>query len=926
MVQATVTQTLYINPVSGDDRASGSQSAPYKTLTRALRRATSGTLIRLVPGRYGAANGETFPLEIGPGVQILGELANRGQSVVFDGGGDFLSPIFARQNTTLRLGNGATVQGITVTNRNPRGTGIWVEDGVGAIAHCTFLNCGREGILTTGNANISITDSTFQGNAASGISLTRNSKGELRRNLFQQTGYGIAISDTAAPLLSENRILNNRAGIVISGSARPVLRNNQVEGNQADGLVVMNNAVPDLGQPQDPAGNSFRRNGESDVRNASAAPLVSVGNDLSPTRVNVNISGSSQGVEFQASEVNEQIRTVIPRPVPAPPTEPPPVTPPPVTPPPQPSTGSLPDIVGHWAEPFIRALVERNLIGGYPDGTFKPETSLNRSQYAALIARVFNLPDRRSSSSFVDVPANFWAAEAIAKAEAMGFIAGFPDGTFRPTLNLSRVQATVSLVSGLELSGSTPETLNVYRDRAEIPTYATVPVAIATHKRLVVNHPDPSRFEPMLDITRAEIAVMIYQALVNTGQARAIGSPYIVMPSPAAVSFSDIRSHWGEGFIRGLASQGLISGFEDGRFQPEGPITRAQYAAILVNTFNPLPERAVMPFSDVPDNHWAAAAIQRAYRGRLLSGNADGTFRPDQNILRVEVILSLVNGLKLPAADPNLAERYRDQEAIPSIARSSVATATAHNLVVNYPDLTQLNPTRAATRAEVSAMVYQALAYWGRSPAITSPYIVPPNPTAVGRATTLSTSQELAPLVVLDPGHGGTDTGAIGLNYLLEKNVNLAIAQEAARILQEFKFRVLLTRSDDRNLSLEDRIAIAEQANADLFISIHANAVGGDRPEINGTETYHYPNSAQGAELAQSLQSNITRNAETTDRGVKTANFLVLRKTTMPAVLIETGFVTGSVDAPKLASSAFQNKVARAIAVGVFQFLEDPVG
>ncbi|MBD2154628.1 MULTISPECIES: S-layer homology domain-containing protein [unclassified Leptolyngbya] len=927
MVQATVTQTLYVNPVSGDDRGSGSQSAPYKTLTRALRRATSGTLIRLVPGRYGAANGETFPLELGAGVQIFGELANRGQSVVFEGGGDFLSPIFARQNTALRMGNGATVQGITVTNRNPRGTGIWVEDGAGAIANCTFLNCGREGILTTGNANVSITDSTFQGNAASGISLTRNSKGELRRNLFQQTGYGIAISDTAAPLLTENRVINNRAGIVISGSARPVLRNNQVEGNQADGLVVMNNAVPDLGQPQDPAGNIFRRNGESDVRNASAAPLLSVGNDLSPTRVNVNISGSSQGVEFQASEVNEQIRTVIPRPVPAPPTEQPPVTPPPPTTPPptQPSPGTLPDVVGHWAEPFIRALVERSLIGGYPDGTFKPEISINRAQYAALIARAFTLPDRRSSSSFVDVPANFWAAEAIAKAEAMGFIVGFPDGTFRPTQNLTRVQATVSLVGGLELSGSTPETLNVYRDRAEIPTYATVPVAIATQKRLVVNHPDPSRFEPLIDITRAEIAVMIYQALVATGKARAIGSPYIVMPSAAAVSFSDVRSHWGEDFVRGLASQGFISGFEDGRFQPDGPITRAQYAAIMVNAFNPVPERAVMPFSDVPENHWAATAIQRAYRGRLLSGNADGTFRPDQNILRIEVILSLVNGLKLPTGAPTLVERYRDRDTIPSVAHTSVASATANNLVVSYPDVTQLNPTRAATRAEVSAMVYQALVYWGRSPAIPSPYIVTPTTTPPDSGTPTSSS-DTTPLIVIDPGHGGTDTGSIGLNYLLEKNVNLAIALETARILQEFKFRVLLTRKDDRVLALEERVAIAEQAKADLFISIHANSAGSDHPEVNGTETYHYPNSTEGAELAQSIHNNITQAIETTNRGVKTANFLVLRQTTMPAVLVETGFVTGAADAPRLANPTFQNTVARAIAVGAFQFLEDPVG
>jgi len=926
MVQATVTQTFYVDPLRGDDRASGGQASPYRTLTRALRRATAGTLIRLVPGRYGAVNGEIFPLEVGPGVQIFGELANQGSRVVFDGGGDFMSPTFARQNAAFRLGDGAAVQGITVTNRNARGTGIWIEDSRGAIAHCTFVGCGREGILATGAANPSITDSTFQQNAASGISLTRNTKGEIRRNLFQQTGYGIAISDTAAPLLTENRVLNNRAGIVISGSARPVLRNNLVEGNQADGLVVMNSAVPDLGHPQDPAGNLFRQNGGSDVRHNGVTPLLSVGNDLSPTRVNVG-SNEGQGVEFRASEVNDPIRTVIPRPIPAPPTEPPVVVqPPPPSPTPSPSPVTLPDINGHWAEPFIRALVERNLIGGYPDGTFKPEVSLNRAQYAALIARVFNLPDRRPSSSFVDVPANFWAAEAIAKAEAMGFIAGFPDGTFRPTLNLNRVQAVVSLVSGLQLLGGSPEALAVYRDRAEIPTYAAVPVATATQKRLVVNYPATDRFEPLIDITRAEMAVMIYQALVVTGQARAIASPYLVMPTPLTVSFSDIGNHWAAPFIRGLASQGLISGFEDGRFQPDGNMTRAQYAALLVSTFNPLPERPPIDFRDVPSTHWAAAAIQQTYRGRLLSGNVDGTFRPEQNILRIEVILSLVNGLELPPGDVALVERYGDREAIPAMARPAVASATVHGLVVNYPALSQLNPMQAATRADVSAMVYQALVYWGRNPAIASPYIVLPVSAPNGPPNGNGQPPGEAPLVVLDPGHGGTDTGAIGLNYLLEKNVNLAIALEAARILREFKFRVVLTRSEDRTVSLDERVAIAEQAQADLFISIHANSAGRDRPQVNGTETYHYPGSDRGAELAQSVQSSLIRAADVTDRGVKNANFFVLRQTTMPAILVETGFVTGETDAPRLVNSAFQTTVARAIAVGVFQHLEDPVG
>jgi len=930
MVQAIATQTFYVHPVNGNDRNPGDGSRPFRSLTRALRRASAGTVIQLADGRYSTDNGERFPIVIPAGVWVLGREAERGKAVVLEGGGDFMSPTFARQNVALQMEDGAGLRGVTVTNRNGRGTGVWIESTAPAIANCTFSNCGREGILTTGTANPEITDSSFIQNAASGISLTRNTKGEIRRNLFQQTGYGIAINDNAAPLLTENRVLENRAGIVISGAARPVLRNNLVERNLADGLVVMNNAVPDLGQPQDPGGNLFRQNGESDARNTSSAPLISVGNELNPTRVDVNSTAGNRGVEFLATTVNTQIQTAIPRPQPAPPEpepEPAPPTPAPPTPPipDRPDQQTLVDIQGHWAEAFIRSLVARDIISGYPDGSFRPEDTITRAQYAALIANAFDLPNRRPATTFVDVPAEFWAAEAIARATQMGFIAGFPDGSFRPGETLSRVQTVVSLVNGLALVGGMPEVLAIYRDRAEIPTYASVPVAIATQKRIVVNHPDTSRFEPSLPISRAEIAAMIYQSLVITGQAQAIGSPYIVMPPLAAVSFSDIVGHWAEDFIRGLAGQEIISGFLDGRFRPDASMSRAQYAALLVNTFNPLPKRPPTNFRDVPNDHWAADAIQRVYRGRLLSGNVDGTFRPDQNILRIEVLLSLVNGLGLPPGDPELVSRYSDRASIPTVARPAVASATLNRLVVNYPTLDRLNPIEPATRADVAAMVYQSLVYWGRSPAIPSPYIVSPD-SSPNHSNPNPPPPETVPLIVIDPGHGGNDPGAIGINNLQEADVNLAIALETVRILGSLKLRIVLTRNDDRSVSLEERVAIAEQVKATAFVSIHANSAGLNRPTINGTETYHFPGSEQGEELATNIQNNIVQSLQVVNRGVKTANFFVLRNTSMPAVLVETGFITGTQDASRLVNSTFQSQMARAIAMGIFQSVQKAVG
>jgi parallel beta-helix repeat protein len=712
---------FYINPSQGNDNGNGSQASPYRTISQAVKRAARGATLRLTPGTYSVFSGEVFPLVIPAGVIVLGNESGKGSGIVIEGSGEYVSPTFNRQNITLRLENDAELRGVTVTNLVSRGTGVWLESTNPFIVNCTFVNCGREGIFATGNALPEISDNVFQNNASSGISLARNAKGVIQRNVCQTTGYGIAISDSAAPLLLGNQAIANRAGIVISGTARPVLRNNRIEQNSGDGLTVMNNAVPDLGRSQDPGGNVVQGNTGIDLRNSTPTPLLSVGNSINPTRVN-------GAVNFVASDVPPRpVSGPSPTPTPVPFPAPTPTPLPSPTPTPVPSRSDLTDIVGHWAEPFIVGLVDRGIISGFPDKTFKPGQFVNRAQYAATIAKAFNFPIRRQISSFSDVPSNFWAAGAIAKAEQMGFIAGFPDRTFRPNQNLTRIQAIVSLVSGLGLTGGNPNSLDVYVDRAQIPSYAVNAVAIATQKRIIVNHPQTDRLEPLVDITRAEMAAMIYQCLVAIGQVNAIGSRFIIQPNFFASSFSDIQNHWAVAFIRGLASQGFISGFADGTFRPNVEMTRAQYAAVLVSTLNPVPVRPATTFTDVPSNFWAAEVIQRAYRGGLLSGVGNNQFQPGQSVLRAQVLVALANGLKLPAADANLLSLYDDAAAIPVYARDAIARATAQRLVLNYPNLRQLIPNGFATRGEVAAMVYRATVYLKRSPDIDSPYTVGPN-------------------------------------------------------------------------------------------------------------------------------------------------------------------------------------------------------
>ena len=275
---------LYINPNSGSDQGSGNQNSPYKTLTHALRQSRAGATLRLNAGVYSATNQEVFPLIIPVGVTVIGNEADRGQSVTITGSGSYNSASFQQQNVTIVLSDRAQLLGVTVTNRVDKGTGVWIESAAPVVKSCRFVHSKRDGVLATGKALPLIENSLFFENGASGIQIMRNAKGEIRDNIFRRTGHGIAVGNEAAPLLAKNQILENRSGIVLSRSARPVLRHNRVENNQVDGLFIRESAFPDIGQSQDLGFNIFRNNGDHDVRNETNRPLLSVGNQINPNR------------------------------------------------------------------------------------------------------------------------------------------------------------------------------------------------------------------------------------------------------------------------------------------------------------------------------------------------------------------------------------------------------------------------------------------------------------------------------------------------------------------------------------------------------------------------------------------------------------------------------------------------------------------
>ncbi|MBE9004748.1 S-layer homology domain-containing protein [Fortiea sp. LEGE XX443] len=183
----------------------------------------------------------------------------------------------------------------------------------------------------------------------------------------------------------------------------------------------------------------------------------------------------------------------------------------------------------YWASPFIQALAARNVISGFPDGSFKPSQAVTRAEFATMIQRAFNQnPVRQiNTGGFTDVPANYWAASAIQEAYETGFMTGYPGNEFRPNLQIPKVQAIAALSSGLNLntSGSASDVLNnYYTDASVIPDYAENGVAAATQANIVVNYPNVKQLNPQVPLTRAEAAGLLYQALVRQGQVQPLAS------------------------------------------------------------------------------------------------------------------------------------------------------------------------------------------------------------------------------------------------------------------------------------------------------------------------------------------------------------------------------------------------------------------
>ncbi len=202
------TPVLLVNPITGDDiNGNGNLDSPFKTIAKALQVAQPNTVIVLTPGIYSSQTDETFPLILPDGVTLQGNPRTRGENIIIQGGGMFESPTASEQNITILAANSATVTGVTITNPNPQGYGLWIESSSPVVVDNTFTENTSAGIVVKGNSAPTIRSNYFYNNGGDGILVAGTLQADVRENVFiDRENATLELSrDREAPLVSADR-------------------------------------------------------------------------------------------------------------------------------------------------------------------------------------------------------------------------------------------------------------------------------------------------------------------------------------------------------------------------------------------------------------------------------------------------------------------------------------------------------------------------------------------------------------------------------------------------------------------------------------------------------------------------------------------------------------------------------------------------
>ncbi len=495
---------------------------------------------------------------------------------------------------------------------------------------------------------------------------------------------------------------------------------------------------------------------------------------------------------------------------------------------------------------------------------------------------------------------------------------------------MKKTKAVILTVLILSLLISSVPSASVFaREFSDVPITASYYTAVDKLSNIgVILGREDGNFAPDAQTTRAEFCAFLSRA---TGYNDAYYQP-------STAPFSDVSAdYWANDYISFCYDRGYINGFLDNTFAPVDPVTYEQVVKMVVCSSGAGDEslRSVGPY-------WYSGYLAVADKYGLLKDTTKAVGKDANRAFVAQMIynsLSFINGGEFDEGDAaadaeDLSKDTSAKTPEPAGAEPEETAAPNGNIFEEAPTPEKTAeptpvPTAAPTATPLPTLV-PTKAPTPKPTAAPKPTAVPKPPAAPSQTVPPNVPQwnsayTPAKTIVIDPGHNysGVDTGAVGCG-LREQDITWYIAEKVKPILISHGFNVVMTRNSLYDNcgngttadSLAYRYNLANNIGASLFVAIHCNAGG-----ANGTETYCYYGSTEGRRLAQSIQSYITGTVGTVDRGVREAEFAVIRHTVMPAVLVETAFIDNPDDAAILADDGCRQLYAESIAHGICDYM-----
>ena len=566
---------------------------------------------------------------------------------------------------------------------------------------------------------------------------------------------------------------------------------------------------------------------------------------------------------------------------------------------------ALTDIPDKYASE-INYLIQQEVIFGYPDDTFKPKNAVTRQEAATMIGRSLDLENNRQNTIFPDVTEEHYASGYIASAAEEGIISGYDDGTFHPNEKVTRAQMATLIARAFDLEETSSHS---FTDVSESAWYYTPINKVATAK-ITVGYPDGT-FKPGKDITREEFSVLMARAM--DGNVDSVGQESEPEPEPdltetvigeKMVTTDGLNVRKGPG-----TSYDVVGKYSDGqevkvheedgswRYVSGNGVEGYVHSAYLADIPKPVIAEKIVTTDNL-----------NVRKGPGISYDVVGKYSDNQevDVHEVDGDWRLVSG--------NGVEGYVHSAYLADIPKPVIAEkiVTADSLNVRKGPGTSYDVVGQFTTGE-AVDVHKEEGSWRLvSSGSVEGYV---------HEAYLTDKPSVKRTVAIDAGHGGHDPGASG-NGMLEKDLVLDVALKVRDYLKDTGIDVKMTRDSDYYLTLGGRVDKAERLGADTFVSIHANSF---LESANGVETYYHAYGLNDREykslkLATYINERLYRDMDMSNRGVKNANFQVIKYTSLPSALTEIGFVTNDEDAAKLKTQNYRHKAAKAIAMGIVDY------